>query len=78
VLSYEVKEACTAGAGTLVLEFGTLSRLLHDPKYELAAKRALFEVWSRRSEIDLVGSTMSIEDKTWVHFMTGVGASSGI
>lgn len=77
VLPYEVKEACTAGAGTLVLEFGTLSRLLGDPKYESAAKKALFEIWDRRSSINLVGNTMRLVDRTWVNAMSGIGASSG-
>ncbi len=31
----ETVEACTAGAGTLLLEFGVLSRLLGDDKYEV-------------------------------------------
>ena len=39
VVKNEVREACTAGAGTLILEFGTLSRLTGDPQYERAAKK---------------------------------------
>jgi mannosidase alpha-like ER degradation enhancer 1 len=39
VMSYEVKEACTAGAGTLILEFGTLSRLTGNPVFENAARK---------------------------------------
>ncbi|KAJ3368324.1 ER degradation-enhancing alpha-mannosidase-like protein 1 [Kappamyces sp. JEL0680] len=76
VLPYEVTEACTAGAGTLVLEFGVLSRLTGDPSYEEAAKKALFEVWSRRSEIGLVGNTMNLFDKKWVESTAGIGAGS--
>ncbi|KAJ3258378.1 ER degradation-enhancing alpha-mannosidase-like protein 1 [Boothiomyces macroporosus] len=63
VLPYEVQEACTAGAGTLLLEFGTLSRLLGDEKYELAAKR-----------LNLVGNTMNLYDDKWVDDMAGIGA----
>lgn len=55
----EVRACCTAGAGTLILEFGTLSRLSGDPKYEMAAKKALLEVWSRRSDLDLLGNLIS-------------------
>jgi hypothetical protein len=31
----ETSETCTAGAGTLILEFGTLSRLTKDPTFEV-------------------------------------------
>lgn len=34
-----VFEQCIAGAGTLLLEFGMLSRLSGDPKYEQAARK---------------------------------------
>jgi mannosidase alpha-like ER degradation enhancer 1 len=39
VIEDEVREACTAGAGTLILEFGTLSRLTGNYEYENAAKK---------------------------------------
>jgi mannosidase alpha-like ER degradation enhancer 1 len=42
VIENEVRQACTAGAGTLILEFGTLSRLTGNDKYENAAKKARF------------------------------------
>jgi ER degradation enhancer, mannosidase alpha-like 1 len=35
VLPIEVKDTCTAGGGTLLLEFGMLSLLTGDPKYEV-------------------------------------------
>lgn len=76
VLKNEVQEACTAGAGTLILEFGTLSRLTGDPKYENAAKKALLEVWRRRSKLNLVGTTMSLTSDEWLDKTTGIGASS--
>jgi mannosidase alpha-like ER degradation enhancer 1 len=63
VLSYEVAEACTAGAGTLILEFGVLSRLTGNSSYESAARKAIMEVWSRRSDLGLVGNTMNLNDK---------------
>jgi mannosidase alpha-like ER degradation enhancer 1 len=74
VLSFEVKEACTAGAGTLVLEFGVLSRLTGDPKYETKAKVALHQVWERRSKLDLIGNTMSLFENKWVDDISGIGA----
>lgn len=36
VLSYETHNTCTAGAGTLVLEFGVLSLLTGDDRYEVS------------------------------------------
>ena len=40
---------CTAGAGTLLLEFGILGKLLDDPSIENVARRALDALWSFRS-----------------------------
>jgi lantibiotic modifying enzyme len=56
----------TAGAGSLILEFATLSRLTGDPRFEKAAHKAFFALWNRRSDIELVGNTVN----AW----TGVGA----
>ncbi len=56
----------TAGAGSLILEFATLSRLTGDPRFEKAAYKAFFALWNRRSDIGLVGNTINV----W----TGVGA----
>merc|ERR1719221_1264811 len=39
---------CTAGAGSLLLEFSLLSRLVGDPVYELVARRAARSLYSRR------------------------------
>ena len=44
----ELMETCTAGAGTLTLEFTLLSRLLGDPVYENAARRAVRTLWDHR------------------------------
>ena len=43
-------ETCTAGAGTLTLEFSLLSRLLGDPVYESVARRAVRALWDHRSQ----------------------------
>jgi mannosidase alpha-like ER degradation enhancer 1 len=63
VVPHEVKEACTAGAGTLVMEFGVLSRLTGNPVYEQVAKKALIEIFERRSKLNLVGNTMNLFDR---------------
>ena len=46
-----VNTTCTAGAGTMVLEFGILSRLLGDPVYESYARRAVDRLWGYRSNV---------------------------
>lgn len=50
----------TAGAGSLILEFGTLSRLTGDDRFEKAAYKAFFALWNKRSAIGLVGNTVNI------------------
>ena len=54
--------AGTAGAGTLILEFATLSRLTGDDRFEKAAYKAFFALWNRRSDIGLVGNTIDSRD----------------
>ena len=50
------KETCTAGAGTMLLEFGILSRLLGDPVFENLARKAVAALWKQRSrETGLLG-----------------------
>ena len=44
-----------AETGTLLLEFGALSKLTGNPVYYDKAKRALVETYNRRSKIGLVG-----------------------
>jgi hypothetical protein len=50
----------TAGAGSLIIEFATLSRLTGDNRFEKAASKAFFALWNRRSDIGLVGNTINI------------------
>jgi mannosidase alpha-like ER degradation enhancer 2 len=54
-----------AEIGTLMLEFGTLSKLTGDEAYYDAAKRAVTAVFDRRSEIGLVGTTIDVETGEW-------------
>lgn len=46
-----LNETCTSGAGTLLLEFGVLSRLLGDPVYESVARRAVESLWKYKSNV---------------------------
>ena len=45
----QVNQTCTAGAGSLLLEFGLLSRLVRDPTYEAAAARVVRRLLHLRS-----------------------------
>eukprot|EP00039_Didymoeca_costata_P007976 m.106193 g.106193 ORF g.106193 m.106193 type:complete len:796 (-) comp13899_c0_seq1:126-2513(-) len=66
---------CTACAGTLLLEFGALSRYSGNPKYERAARRAMEALWSRRGKTtSLVGETINITSGSWRRTDAGVGA----
>src|SRR5204862_5128530 len=54
-----------AETGTLLLEFGTLSKLTNNPVFYDKAKRALVETYNRRSPIGLVGSGINVETGAW-------------
>ncbi|KAK5678990.1 hypothetical protein LTS10_008645 [Elasticomyces elasticus] len=71
----EITETCSAGAGSLVLEFTTLSRLTGDFRFELAAKRAFWAVWERRSNVGLIGGGLDAETGSWtIPPLAGIGA----
>lgn len=54
-----------AEAGTLLIEFGTLARHTHRQVFYDKAKRALVEVYKRRSPIGLVGTWINVETGQW-------------
>jgi ER degradation enhancer, mannosidase alpha-like 2 len=58
-------ETNPAEIGTLLIEFGTLSKLTGKPIYYEKAKRALLELYKRRSPIGLVGSSINVETGKW-------------
>ncbi|KUI70957.1 ER degradation-enhancing alpha-mannosidase-like protein 1 [Cytospora mali] len=74
----DITETCSAGAGSLVLEFTVLSRLTGDPRFEQIAKRAFWAVWNRRSDIGLIGAGVDAEHGNWIggHAVIGAGADS--
>jgi hypothetical protein len=72
--SPEITETCSAGAGSLVLEFTVLSRLTEDPRFEQLAKRAFWAVWNRRSSIGLIGAGVDAENGNWIGPISGIGA----
>jgi len=59
-------ESNPAEIGSLLIEFGTLSKLTNKPVYYDKAKRALLEVYDRRSPIGLVGSSINVETGKWI------------
>ncbi|XP_069808414.1 ER degradation-enhancing alpha-mannosidase-like protein 2 isoform X2 [Dendropsophus ebraccatus] len=70
----ETPVTCTAGIGTYIIEFATLSRLTGDPEFERVAKRALRGLWESRSEIGLVGNHIDVITSKWVAQDAGIGA----
>ncbi|XP_056403979.1 ER degradation-enhancing alpha-mannosidase-like protein 2 [Hyla sarda] len=70
----ETPVTCTAGIGTYIIEFATLSRLTGDPEFEMVARRALRGLWESRSEIGLVGNHIDVMTSKWVAQDAGIGA----
>src|ERR1700751_4243107 len=56
-----------AETGTLLLEFGTLSKLTDRPVFYEKAKRALVETFRRRSPLGLVGQSINVETGEWTN-----------
>uniref|UniRef100_A0A1A8KET8 alpha-1,2-Mannosidase n=1 Tax=Nothobranchius kuhntae TaxID=321403 RepID=A0A1A8KET8_NOTKU len=70
-----INETCTAGAGSLLVEFGILSRLIGDSTFEWVARRAVRALWSLRSnETGLLGNVVNIQTGQWVGKQSGLGA----
>src|SRR5262245_39371201 len=64
-----------AETGTLLIEFGTLSKLTGKPVYYEKAKRALVETYNRRSPIGLVGENINVETGKWTNTDSHVSAA---
>lgn len=63
-----------AEAGTLLIEFGTLSKLTRKPVFYNKAKRALMELYDRRSSIGLVGQRINVETGKWTNTDSHISA----
>ncbi|KAG5536813.1 hypothetical protein RHGRI_024294 [Rhododendron griersonianum] len=74
VMDNETTETSTSGCGSLILEMGALSRLTGDPRFESAALRALRKLWSMRSSLNLLGTTLDVETGEWLEYSSGIGA----
>jgi len=78
-LQYGVPEnetpiTCTAGVGTFILEFCTLSRLTGDPIFQKKALKAVKALHETRSKIGLVGNHINVQDGKWTATESGIGA----
>jgi ER degradation enhancer, mannosidase alpha-like 2 len=62
-----------AEIGTLMLEFGTLGKLTGRPVYYATAKRAVEELFRRRSALGLVGSTIDVRTGAWQDSTSHIG-----
>ncbi|MGB2869785.1 MAG: glycoside hydrolase family 47 protein [Bacteroidota bacterium] len=64
-----------AEIGTSLLEFGTLSKLTGNPVYYEKSKRALVELFKRRSKIGLVGTWINVETGIWTNPASHIGGA---
>ncbi|KAK9708768.1 hypothetical protein K7432_009418 [Basidiobolus ranarum] len=70
----ETSETCTAGAGSLMLEFGVLSKLTNDSRFDEVARTAIHGLWNRRSKSNLIGNVIDVESGKWIHPIASTGA----
>ena len=63
-----------AEIGTLLLEWGTLSKITGNSMYYEKAKNAVQALFQRRSELDLVGSKINIETGEWINTESHISA----
>lgn len=61
-----------AEIGSLLIEYGMLERLTGKPEYYEKAKRAVVELYKRRSPIGLVGSEIDVETGKWTDPTAGI------
>lgn len=64
-----------AEIGTLILEFGTLSKLTDTPIYFDTAKHALSTLFARRSKIGLVGENINVDTGEWSNPASHIGGA---
>ncbi|MCM3902389.1 MAG: glycoside hydrolase family 47 protein [Pyrinomonadaceae bacterium] len=67
-------ETNPAETGTLLIEFGTLSKLTDKPIFFDKAKRALVETYNRRSPIGLIGTRFNVETGKWTNSDSHISA----
>ncbi|ESO11230.1 hypothetical protein HELRODRAFT_194877 [Helobdella robusta] len=70
----ETSITCTAGVGTFLIEFGTLTQLTGATIFMETALRALQSLWSFRSPIGLVGNHIDVLTGKWTALDSSIGA----
>ncbi|CAG9826207.1 unnamed protein product [Diabrotica balteata] len=70
----ETTVTCTAGVGTFIVEFGTLSRLTGDPLYEEVALNALYSLFNHKSNLGLFGNHVDTDTGRWTAQDAGIGS----
>lgn len=63
-----------AETGTLLVEFGTLSKHTRKPVFYEKAKRALVATYTRRSPLGLVGTRVNVETGKWTNTDSHISA----
>lgn len=63
-----------AEIGTLMLEFGQLSKITGDKRFYNMAKKAIMAVHAKRSKIGLVGLQINVVDGAWTNKEAAIGA----
>jgi hypothetical protein len=61
------RQVNVAEAGTYLLEMGMISYFTGDPRYYRAAKASSRAIYSRRSELGLVGEVIDVETGEWIN-----------
>lgn len=75
ILPGTINETCLSGAGSLLLEFGLLSRLTNDDIFERLARKAVNTLWkSRHKQTNLLGNVIDVQTGQWTGYMSGIGA----
>lgn len=72
----ETAVASTAGAGSLLVEFQTLSVLTGDARYGEVAATAMEALFARRSRNGLLGKHINTSTGQWVETVSGIGSNS--
>lgn len=69
------QQQCTSGITSLTLEFTLLSKLTNDTIFENISKRAVLDLWSQRSKLDLIPMSFDTSTRQFIDSTTGIGAS---
>lgn len=70
-----IKETCSAGAGSPIVEMSLLSILTNDTRFETYSRNAFLKLWDSRSKLDLLPMTIDPLKGNWLDAITGIGAS---